>query len=166
MRVPIVLVAAAGVFLGGCFCMRARFDDSERASVKLDEALKRLAPKCEQWFVRECTAGTMNAVWLFRPRIDGPAETAAYDLATGELLYERQFGSSGGWAFTPVRQYGRAPACRPELDTTGATKLCDWSPRAAAAPAPLPSPAPPEGAPRGAAPSPEPTPSATPATNQ
>lgn len=127
--------------------MRARFDDANRAAPSLDEAVKQLTPTCEQWFVRECTAGTQNAVWLFRPRIDGPAETAAYDRSNGALLYERQFGSSGGWAFTPVRQYGRAPACRPELDTTGATKLCDWSHEPAKAEtAPAPS---------------EPTPSAT-----
>lgn len=107
--------------------MRARFDDSERPATSLSEAVTRLSPRCEQWFVRECTAGDTNAVWLFRPRIDGPAETAAYDRATGALLYMRQFGSSGAGAFTPVKQYGRAPACRPELDSSGATKLCEWT---------------------------------------
>ena len=128
--------------------MRSRFDDTQRPASTLAEAVTRLGPKCEQWFVRECTAGPMNAVWLFRPRIDGPAETAAYDLANGELLYMRQFGTSGAGAFTPVKIYGRAPACRPELDTTGATKLCDWKHETAPAPSPEPTPS--------AAPSPAP----------
>lgn len=154
MRGPIILAAAAGLLLGGCFCMRSRFDESQRPAASLADALTRLGPKCDQWFVRECTAGPMNAVWLFRPRIDGPAETAAYDRASGELLYMRQFGTSGAGAFTPVKIYGRAPACRPELDTTGATKLCDWTHTAAVAKTPETTTAP--------TPSPEQTPSATP----
>lgn len=150
-------VAALGVSIGSCCVRQARFAPEEIAADTLTEEIARLGSRCELWFVRECSAEGMQAVWFFRPRIDGPAETAAYDGASGALLYQRQFGTSSDWAFAPVRQYGSAPACRPALDSSGAERACAWieqrtaaaaaSPAATAtpeapAPAPIPSPAP------------------------
>jgi hypothetical protein len=134
-------LAAAGASLTGCFCMRARFSADDKAAPKLTAEMTRLGPSCERWFVRECETDGVKAVWFFHPRIDGPAEAAAYDSVSGDLLYQRQYGSTGGWAFTPVRQYGSAPKCRPSLDTQGAELACAWIERkssGAAALAPVP----------------------------
>lgn len=136
----LLALAAIGASLAGCFCMRARFSADEKAAPTLAAEMSRLGPGCERWFVRECETAGIQAVWFFHPRIEGPAEAAAYDGATGELLYQRQYGSSGGWAFTPVRQYGSAPKCRPSLDTAGAELACVWIERrnsGATAPAPI-----------------------------
>lgn len=111
--------------------------------MQLSDELTRLGPRCDQWFVRECDTDGVKAVWFFRPRIDGPAEAEAYDGTSGELLYQRQFGASGGMSFTPVRQYGAAPKCRPSLDSSGAERACTWIEKQkapAASPEPSPSP--------------------------
>lgn len=110
----------------GCFCLRAEFPAEGRAAERLPDQISKLAPACSQWFVRECKADGVDAVWLFRPRIDGPAETAAYDRLSGALLYQRQFGVGSGWSFTPVRQVGAPPPCRPELDSSAAERACTW----------------------------------------
>ena len=134
-------VAFLGASIAAC-CRQAHFASGDRAAPTLTEEIARLGPRCEQWFVRECDAKGVPAVWFFRPRIDGPAETAAYDGTSGALLYQRQFGESGGWSFTPVRLYGAPPDCRPSLDSTGADKACTWMERRAAAPVVTPSPSP------------------------
>lgn len=135
----LLVLAASGAFLSGCFCMRARFAAEEKAAPVLDAEIARLGSRCEQWFVRECETDGVQAVWFFRPRMDGPAEATAYDGVSGELLYQRQYGSSGGWAFTPVRQFGSAPACRPALDTAGAEAACTWIERRGSGAAPAPT---------------------------
>jgi hypothetical protein len=143
----LLALAVAGASLTGCFCMRARFADDERAAPTLPAEMSRLGPSCERWFVRECETDGVKAVWFFHPRIEGPAEAAAYDVVSGELLYQRQYGSTNGWAFTPLREYGSAPKCRPSLDTAGAEAACAWIERRAsgaaeAAAPPVASPAP------------------------
>ena len=126
--------------------MRSSFPPETTAAPTLAEEIQRLSNRCSEWFVRECTVGSVHAVWLFKPRIAGPAEASAYDRLSGELVYQRQFGSSGGWAFTPVRQYGEAPSCRPELDSAAAERACAWfekfgaKPEAEATPEPAVTP--------------------------
>lgn len=144
-QLRLLALAAIGASLTGCFCMRARFAADEKAAPTLAAEMSRLGPSCERWFVRECETAGVQAIWFFHPRIEGLAEAAAYDGASGELLYQRQYGSSGDWAFTPVRQYGSAPKCRPSLDAAGAELACTWIERrnsAASTPAPEATPAP------------------------
>ena len=139
--VRLLLLTLCGASIAAC-CRQAKFASEDRAAATLSEELTRLGPRCEQWFVRECDTDGVKAVWFFRPRIDGPAETAAYDGTSGELLYQRQFGASGGMSFTPVRQYGAAPKCRPSLDSSGADRACTWieAKKTGAAPTPAATP--------------------------
>jgi hypothetical protein len=160
MRFRFLSLLLAAPTIAGCICARGEFAAEDKAATTLTAEISRLTPSCERWFVRECEAGGVKAVWLFRPRIDGPAEASAYDGASGELLYQRQFGTSNGWAFTPVRTYGAAPACRPSLDSVGAERACAWI---SARGAPAPSPTPAETAtPASSAPTPAPSPSPAP----
>lgn len=143
-RLPWIGGALLLVTAAGCVCLHAEFPESTRAAERLPDEISRLAPSCAQWFVRECTADGVDAVWLFRPRINGPAEAAAYDRLSGELLYQRQFGVGSGWSFTPVRQVGVAPPCRPELDSSAAERACAWFEKFGIATAATPPPAPAE----------------------